>query len=125
VHISLCGVVTITFRVLSLFVVTKCYSCSEIENVIINCSFGLRTNKKSTHRYKLTSEVTNSRDNTIDIGSLSTSILITEIKEIPHALVFDSNLKWLIAREDFNSLISCSNLQFDISGIHERKLVEY
>jgi hypothetical protein len=34
----LCGVVTVTFRVLSLSVVTKCYSYSKIESVIINCS---------------------------------------------------------------------------------------
>jgi hypothetical protein len=32
------GVVTVTFGVLSLFVATKCYSCSETESVIINYS---------------------------------------------------------------------------------------
>jgi hypothetical protein len=33
---SLCGVLTVNFRVLSLFVVTKCYSYSKTESVIIN-----------------------------------------------------------------------------------------
>jgi hypothetical protein len=32
----LCGVVTVAFRVLSLFIVMKCYSYSKIESVIIN-----------------------------------------------------------------------------------------
>jgi hypothetical protein len=34
---SLCGVVRITFNVLSLFVVTKCYSCSKtaLQQVVV------------------------------------------------------------------------------------------
>jgi hypothetical protein len=61
----LCGVVTVTLRVLSLLVVTKCYSYSKIESVIINCSTAWRTSNKSTHRAKPASEVTNTRDNII------------------------------------------------------------
>jgi hypothetical protein len=58
---SLCGVVTVTFRVSSLFVVTKCYS--KIESVIINCSSAWCMSNKSTHRAKPTSKVTNTCDN--------------------------------------------------------------
>jgi hypothetical protein len=59
----LCGVVTVTFRVSALFVVTKCYSYSKMENVIISCSSVWRTSSKSTHGTKPTSQVTNTRDN--------------------------------------------------------------
>jgi hypothetical protein len=46
---SLCGVVTVTFGVLSLFVVTKCYGYSTFESVIINCSSARWTSYKSIH----------------------------------------------------------------------------
>jgi hypothetical protein len=60
---SLSVVVTATFRVLSLFVVTKCYSDNKIESVIINCSSAWLTSNKSTHRSKPAAKVTNTRDN--------------------------------------------------------------
>jgi protein-S-isoprenylcysteine O-methyltransferase Ste14 len=59
---SLCGVITTTFRLLSLFVVTKCYSYSKIESVIINCGATWWISNKSTHRAKPASKVTNTRD---------------------------------------------------------------
>jgi hypothetical protein len=54
---SLRGVVTVTFRVSSLFVVTNCYS--KIESVIINCSSAWWASSKSTHPAKPASKVTN------------------------------------------------------------------
>jgi hypothetical protein len=45
----LCGVVAVTFRVLSLFVVTKWYSYSKIESVITNCSSAWWISNKSDH----------------------------------------------------------------------------
>jgi hypothetical protein len=59
----LCGVVTVTFRVLSLFTVTKCYGCSKTESVIINCSSDWWISNNSTHRAKPTSKDNNTRDN--------------------------------------------------------------
>jgi hypothetical protein len=45
---NLCSVVTETFGVLSLFVVTQCYSYSKIKSVIINCNFTWRIPNKSS-----------------------------------------------------------------------------
>jgi hypothetical protein len=61
---SLCGVVTVTFRVSSLFVVTKWYSYSKTESVTINCSSAWCMFNTLTHRAKHTSEVANTGENT-------------------------------------------------------------
>jgi hypothetical protein len=60
----LCGAVTATSRVLSLFIVTTCYSYSysKIESVIMNCSSHWRISNKSTHQSKPASKVMNTRD---------------------------------------------------------------
>jgi hypothetical protein len=56
----LCGVVTETFRVLSLFVVMMCYSYSKIESATTDCSDDLLgISNKSTHQSKPASLVTN------------------------------------------------------------------
>jgi hypothetical protein len=97
----LCCVVTVTFRVISLFVVTKCYSYSKIESVLINSSPACWTTNKSTHIVKPASKVTNTRDVIIIviiiiiitliiiiiiiiqfIASVSPTLLCTEKKEI-------------------------------------------
>jgi hypothetical protein len=46
----LCGVVTITFRVLTLFAVTTCYSYSKTESVVITCTSTWWRSNKSTHQ---------------------------------------------------------------------------
>jgi hypothetical protein len=57
----LCGVVTATFRVLSLFIVMKCYSY--IESVTTNCSSAWWLSNKLSHWSKPTSKVTTTCDN--------------------------------------------------------------
>jgi hypothetical protein len=61
----LCGVVTVNFRVLSLFVVATCCSYSKTESVVINFSSAWWRSNKSTHRAEPAFEVTTTRDNTI------------------------------------------------------------
>jgi hypothetical protein len=61
----LCGVVTVTFRVLSLFVVMTCYNYSRIESVIINCSSAWWISNKSICQSKPVSKVANTCDNII------------------------------------------------------------
>jgi hypothetical protein len=58
----LCSVVAVTFRVSSLFAITKCYSYSKIESVIVYCSSAWWTSNKSTHRAKPVPKVTKTRD---------------------------------------------------------------
>jgi hypothetical protein len=58
----LCGVVTATFSVLSVFVVTTCYSYSKIESVIINCSSDWGISNKSVRQCKPRLRVTNTGD---------------------------------------------------------------
>jgi hypothetical protein len=72
-RLILCGVVTATFRVLSLFVVT-CYSYSKTESYIINYNSDCWISDKLTHQSKPASEVTNTRDNIVTL-SVCTSIM--------------------------------------------------
>jgi hypothetical protein len=74
--VSLCGVVTVTFRVLSLFVVTKCYSYSKIESAIINCSSAWWISNKSTHQSKPASKITNTLENMFRIESSEYPMMI-------------------------------------------------
>jgi hypothetical protein len=60
----LCGAVTATFRVLSLFAVTKCYSYSKTESATADCSDDLLgISNMSIRQSKPASRVTNTRDN--------------------------------------------------------------
>jgi hypothetical protein len=61
----LCGVVTATFRVLSLFVVMTCYSHSKTESVTTACNDDfLGISNKSIRQPKPASLITQTRDNT-------------------------------------------------------------
>jgi hypothetical protein len=60
-----CGLVTVTFGVSSLFVVIKCYSYNKIEGVTINCSSVWWTSCKLTHLDRPASKVTNTFDNIV------------------------------------------------------------
>jgi hypothetical protein len=52
VRSEVCGVVTETFGVLSLFGVMQCYSYSKIKSVIINCNSAWRIPNKSSIKYR-------------------------------------------------------------------------
>jgi hypothetical protein len=64
----LCGVVTVTFRVLSLFVVMNYYSYSKTESVIINCSSAWWISNKSNPL--IACRVTRTRDNNKTITNM-------------------------------------------------------